>query len=330
MENWKERGATSLSNLGLSRKIDRKKDNCPKLDFSSNAEIWAIGGGKGGVGKSLFTANISICLALMGHKVVGIDLDLGGANLHTCLGHPIPERTLSDYLNRRSSNLNDLVNQTSIDNLGLISGAQDDVGITNIKNTEKNRILSKIRELDAEYIIIDLGAGTSINTLDFFLSADHGILVTLPEPTSIENTYRFIRSLYYRKLKTTEEFLEISPLIDQAINAKIEDKTTPIELFDKVAVINPEIGAKLKSTIQRFCPSLVINQVRTQVDMDIGPSMQIVCRKYFGIALNYLGHLEYDSVVWQSVKRRRPLVTTFPDSNLIANFDKIIRNLLSM
>ena len=310
--------------------MNPKREDFSRLDLNRSAEIWAIGGGKGGVGKSLFTANISICLALMGHKVVGIDLDLGGANLHTCLGHPIPERTLSDYINRKSSNLNELVYQTSIKNLGLISGAQDDVGITNIRNTEKNRILSKIGELDAEYIIIDLGAGTSTNTLDFFLSADHGILVTLPEPTSIENTYRFIRSIYYRKLKTTEDFLEISPLIDQMINTKIEQKMTPAGLIDKVAMFNPEIGAKVKSAIERFCPSLVINQVRTQTDMDIGPSMQIVCRKYFGIELNYLGYLEYDSAVWQSVKKRSPLITTFPNSTLVSNFDRIIRNLLHL
>ena len=66
--------------------------------YSDNKKIWAIGGGKGGVGKSLVTANLSICLALMGYRVCAVDLDLGGANLHTCLGVNIPERTLSDYL----------------------------------------------------------------------------------------------------------------------------------------------------------------------------------------------------------------------------------------
>ena len=319
-----------MNSLGLSQILGPKKDAFAKVSTNRTPEILAIGGGKGGVGKSLFTANISICLALMGHKVVGIDLDLGGANLHTCLGHPIPERTLSDYINRKSPNLNELVDQTAIENLGLISGAQDDVGVTNIKHMERKRILSKLKELDAEYIVIDLGAGTSVNTLEFFLSADHGILVALPEPTSIENTYRFIKSVYYRKLKTTEDFLEISPLIDQIINAKIEYKTTPVQLIEKVAVFNPEIGAKLKSKIKSFCPSLVINQVRTQADIDIGYSMKVICRKYFGIEVNYLGHLEYDSTVWQSVKKRRPLITTFPHSTLVSNFDRILRNLLSV
>jgi Mrp family chromosome partitioning ATPase len=81
-------------------------------------KIWAIGGGKGGVGKSLVTANLAICLALMGHKVAAIDLDLGGANLHTCLGVPIPDKTLSDYLSKKVRSLTELLTPTAIISLG--------------------------------------------------------------------------------------------------------------------------------------------------------------------------------------------------------------------
>ena len=122
------------------------------LEKKNNQQIWAIGGGKGGVGKSLVTANISICLALMGYKVTSIDLDLGGANLHTCLGVPIPETTLSDYLSKRVRNFSDLQNETPIENLSLISGAQDDLGIANLKHMQKTRLISKLREIDTDFI----------------------------------------------------------------------------------------------------------------------------------------------------------------------------------
>ena len=184
-------------------------------------KIWAIGGGKGGVGKSLVTANLSICLALMGHKVAAIDLDLGGANLHTCLGVPIPEKTLSDYLSKKVKSLNELLTPTAINNLFLISGAQDDLGIANLKHMHKAKLLSQLSELDVDYVLLDLGAGTTFNTIDFFISADQGIITTLPEPTSIENSYRFIKAVYLRKLKLAEELLEITPLIDEAMNAKL-------------------------------------------------------------------------------------------------------------
>ena len=75
-----------------------------ELPGLSTKKVWAIGGGKGGVGKSLVSANVAICLALMGNKVVAVDLDLGGANLHTCLGLPIPQVTLSDYVSKKITN----------------------------------------------------------------------------------------------------------------------------------------------------------------------------------------------------------------------------------
>ena len=300
------------------------------LDSTRRTKIWAIGGGKGGVGKSLVTANLSICLALMGYKVVTIDLDLGGANLHTCLGMPIPERTLSDYLTKKVRDLSEVVTQTPIPNLSIISGAQDDVGIANLKQMQKAKIISKVTSLDADYVLFDLGAGTTFNTLDFFISADQGILTALPEPTSIENTYRFIKSIYHRKLNMVEDLLEVGPLIDQAMNAKISQNSTPADLISRVIEINPEIGHKRKMEIEKLSPKLIINQVRTQADIDIGFSMKIICRKYFGINLDYVGFLDYDATVWQSVKRRKPLLMEFPNSALVNNFDKIVHRLLNI
>lgn len=296
----------------------------------SAPHIWSIGGGKGGVGKSLVTANLSLCLALMGYKVVAIDLDLGGANLHTCLGVQIPDKTLSDYLSKKVHHLEELLTPTLNENLQIISGAQDDVGIANLKQMHKTKILNKVRELEADFVLIDLGAGTTFNTLDFFISADQGILTTLPEPTSIENTYRFIKSIYHRKLKMAEDLLEVGPLIDQAMNAKITQNNTPAQLINKVIEINPDMGHRLQNEIANLVPKLIINQVRTQADIDIGFSMKIVCKKYFGINLDYVGYLEYDASVWQSVKRRKPLLMEFPNSGLIQNFDRIVHRLLNL
>src|SRR6476660_5551398 len=91
-------------------------------------QVWAVGGGKGGVGKSLITSSIAISLARMGYKVVAIDLDLGGANLHTTLGVDLPTQTLSDFLNQRVSGIEECIVPSGIPHLEIISGAQDSVG----------------------------------------------------------------------------------------------------------------------------------------------------------------------------------------------------------
>lgn len=303
----------------------------PLMNDTENCKVWAIGGGKGGVGKSLVTANTSICLALMGYKVVTVDLDLGGANMHTCLGIPIPEKTLSDYVSKKVTHFSDLLVQTPIKNLQIISGAQDELGIANIKQMHKNKILSQLSALDADYVLLDLGAGTTFNTLDFFISADKGILVILPEPTSIENTYRFIKSVYHRRLKMIEELLDIQPLINQAMNAKISaPQSTPVDLVKRIIQINPEMGLKLQREIHKFKPKIIMNQIRNQQDIDIGFSIQSVCRRYFGIDLEYVGYLDYDSAVWQSVKKRKPLLMEYPNSRLVNNFDRIVHKLLEL
>lgn len=292
-------------------------------------KIWAIGGGKGGVGKSLVSANVSICLALMGYKVVAVDLDLGGANLHTCLGIPIPTVTLSDLISGKVSSAEELLVPTPISNLKMISGAQDELGIANLKHMHKNDIIKSLQSLNADFIIFDLGAGTSFNTLDFFLSADKGILVVLPEPTSIENTYRFVKSVFYRRLKMIEGILDIEPLIDEAMNAKLSSgQLSPSDLIRRIIEINPEVGHKIKAELAEFKPHLIMNQVRSQADIDIGYSIQSICRKYFGIDMSFPGYLDYDQSVWQSVRKRKPLLIEFPHSRLVNNFDRIVHRLL--
>lgn len=302
-----------------------------KLKVQHEQKIWAIGGGKGGVGKSLITANLSIYLALMGHKVISIDLDLGGANLHTCLGIPIPEFTLSDYLSKKVNSIHDIITPSPIPNLSIISGAQDEMGMANLKSMHRSKLLSKISSIDADFVLFDLGAGTTNNTLDFFISSDLGILTVLPEPTSIENTYRFIKSVYHRRLNMIEELMEFRPIIDKALNSKISDShESPISLISKIYTLNKEVGQKLSDEISRFRPLLIMNQVRNQNDIDIGHSMKSICKKYFGIDLEYIGHLDYDPAVWQSVKKRRPLLMEYPNSKLAINFDRIIQKLLNI
>ncbi len=300
-----------------------------ELPLQSTKKIWAIGGGKGGVGKSLVSANVAICLALMGNKVVAVDLDLGGANLHTCLGLPIPQVTLSDYVSKRVTNFEDLLVPTPIQNLKIISGAQDELGMANLKHMHKNQIIQKLHEIDADYVLFDLGAGTAFNTIDFFISADKGILVVLPEPTSIENTYRFIKSVFYRRMKMVEGVADLETLIDESMNAKLGPAgSSPSDLIRRITELDSAVGLRIKNEMALFRPNLIINQVRSQADIDIGYSIQSICRKYFGIEMPFPGYLDYDQSVWQSVRKRKPLLIEFPNSKLVTNFDRIVHRLI--
>jgi len=303
-----------------------------KLNFSAHSrikQIWAIGGGKGGVGKSLISSNLALSLARQGNKVIAVDLDLGGANLHTSLGIDLPKVTLSDFFSNRVPNLNDCITTTSIPNLGIISGAQDAIGITNLSSNQKAKLLSKVKEIDADYLIFDLGAGTNFHTLDFFILADVGIFSILPEPTSIENGYRFIKSTYYRKLWLNPRLRKIRPLVEAAMDPKNnQDIKTPSDLFKAVNRLHPDMGVALKEEIEKIQPKLILNQIRTQMDVEIGFSIKSVCKKYFGIDVDYVGYLDYDSSVWQTIRRKRPLLLEFPNSRVSTSIERITNYIL--
>lgn len=163
-------------------------------------KMWSIGGGKGGTGKSFITLCLGMRLAKMGKKVTIVDADLGGANMHILLGIRAPDYTLNDFLEKRVDTLKQTCIGTSVPGLSLISGGDDILSLANPKFAQKERILRNFKTLDADYILLDLGAGTSFNTLDFFISTPVKIVVVTPFPTSVQNAYGLIKSALYRRL----------------------------------------------------------------------------------------------------------------------------------
>jgi len=291
-------------------------------------EIVAIGGGKGGTGKSFFASNLGIVLAKGNTRTLLVDADLGGANLHTCLGIPAPALTLSDYIQSPSLRIDDVVVETPLRNLRLISGAQDILDIANPKYTQKVKLLRAIQQLDVEFIILDLGAGTNFNTLDFFLMADKGIVVVVPEPTSIENAYRFIKAALYRKLKLMATEPKVREVIDRAMDKKNAfGLRTPAELIEYITQMDGATGERMRQEMSRFRPRLVLNQVRAFGDVRIGFLMQNACLKYFGVRVDFLGYIENDEGVWQSIRKRQPITLNGGYSRVAQSFQTIAQNL---
>lgn len=297
--------------------------------FYPEKTIWAIGGGKGGTGKTFVASSLGIALARRGRRVILIDADLGCANLHTALGIKHPTATLTDFVHGRVGKFSDVLIQTDIPNLSLISGAEDFLEIANPKHSQKLRLMRHIETLDYEIVLLDLGAGTSFNILDFFLIADGGILIVIPEPTSIENVYRFVKSAFYRRFKKTARDPKIRELIAQAMDQKnARGIRTPHDLIQCVAALDPKAGEQFREEIYSFRPKLIVNQVRSKDDVTLGFSMRSACLKYFGIQLAFVGYIEYDDRVWQVGKKGRPLMVDVPHSNAARCIDKTVENIL--
>ncbi|NWG03100.1 MAG: P-loop NTPase [Syntrophaceae bacterium] len=271
--------------------------------------IWTIGGGKGGSGKSFITANLGICLSRLGIRVILIDADLGGANLHTFLGISPPAITLADFIKRRVSHLHEVLIPTTVPNLQLLTGAQDLLNAMDAKSVQKRKLVRSIQHLESDMILVDLGAGNSVSVLDFFLMSDGGILIVTPEPTSVENTYRFLKSAFYRRLRQMVSSPSVKAVIEGAMDRKNEmGIQNPYDLIKAVRRIDQTEADRIIEEAEAFRPNLILNQVRSKKDIEIGFSIRSACLKYFGIHLHYLGYVVYDQDVSNSIRRRRPLV----------------------
>jgi flagellar biosynthesis protein FlhG len=277
-------------------------------------QIYPIGGGKGGVGKSFISASLGALIASSGRKVALVDLDLGASNLHTFLGMPAPERGLDRFFDKTVQQLESAVVSTHIGNLAFISSSHCSMEIANLYHAQKIKLINSIKKLPYDYVFMDLGAGTNFNTLDFFLTAGKGIIVCTPEPTSIENAFRFIRAVYLRRLKQLIKKHPFDPRVKTRVLDKGSGALSAQGIIDAVLKYDPEKEALLKERIGRFQFNMILNQFRKSADPTLGDKIKIVCNRHFYSPFEILGRVDFDERVIDSIYARKLYVQEYPDT----------------
>ena len=158
----------------------------------------AVGGGRGGVGKSLVAQNLAIYLAQLGKNVTLVDLDPTGSNMHTQFG--IAAHTFPPSVDGPIEELTKALVPTSVPGLSILPGPHDAIEPPlQLRAGRKSRWLARLKSLPTDYLVIDVGPGHNHLAVDVMLAADFAICVTVPEPPAIEATYRFVRAAYRRR-----------------------------------------------------------------------------------------------------------------------------------
>lgn len=290
----------------------------------NGVNIWAIGGGKGGTGKSLFTSLLGMYLASTGKKIILMDADFGGANLHSFVDIKKTGCTLTDFFVKKIP-LSDVVRETPIGNLRLIPGDLYAFNPRGFNYMQKQRLFRNIKKLDADLVLMDLGAGSGTNTVDAFLQADRMIVLATPQTITIENLYLFMNKVLFRKLHTELDRYGLKTLAEEAWKQRGEVNLKSIrDVVRFFSTFSDRIKWVMEKELSDFSLNVVMNQVRNTQQMQMGISLKNVMSSYYGIWVRYMGHIRYNEFLWKYNNRFyslfgcRPLLSTLREVEAIA------------
>jgi flagellar biosynthesis protein FlhG len=283
--------------------------------------VVSVGGGKGGVGKSIVAANLAVAFGHVGARVVLLDGDLGAPNQHTLFGINRPGPGLQAFLDREIESLNDGAMETEARNVRLIAGSSQ-VGVANINHGQKTRLLNHIRGIDADVVIIDVGAGTSHNVVDLFDAADLRVIVMTPELTSLQNAYAFLKASAHRAVQAVAIGDDEKARLTAAM-ARSGETGALSRLVETLAKDGGDLSDRVRDVLRHFAAGIVGNSVNTDADVQIFYAMSRMIRDYLSMPANLLASIQFASAIRESVNRRRPLLLDQSSGGIAAEFFQI-------
>lgn len=297
-------------------------------------KIIAVGGAKGGIGKSVFAANLGVVLSSMGKKTVVADFDLGGANLHLYLGKTRIKKSINDFLAKKTSNIEDLLIQSEYGPL-ILGGDSSKLGSANIHYTQKLKLIKAVQQIDTEYLVIDLGGDTSFNMIDFFNIADTRIVMTTCEPASYLDGYNFIKVSLYRKLTRlfsddnqtkNRRDKEIEKMIRTSLSGTGKKEGSIENLINKIAGKYPEKRGVIKSVLNQFKPVLVINKSSEEGRdaSEVAKRIKEVSEKKLSIDVNVSAPVFFNKQTEESTRELIPVTAKYKNGYMKDRIEEFI------
>lgn len=298
-----------------------------------NKIIIGIGGGKGGIGKSICSSNLGVALAQRGKKVIIVDADLGAANLHSLFGIVNPSKTMDDFMLGNIDDLNQVLLPTELPNLHLICGGIALVGLADPTFAQKGRLISALNTLEADYLIVDIGAGTSSNALDFYNNSHIKLLVLSAQITSIQNCYVFLKSAVYQKIQRTlaRQFGKDDPRLKN-IDVIIKNAENVKDIFKVLDKLNPQYREVIEQELLHYNTYIVGNMLREPKQKEAITSMLGIVKDYLQLQANLLGILNYSKEINDSINNLRPFMLSQRNRNHpeCMTFDEIADQLIEI
>lgn len=281
---------------------------------SRPAIVLPVGGGKGGIGKSAIAANLGLALARLEHRVVVLDADLGGSDLHNLLGLENDRPGLGELLTSRDLTLPQVVAPVLEPRFAFVPGDAMVVATANPSFQKKRKLLNAIKALDCDFALLDLGAGTAITVMDFYLTSPLSLVVMLPERPAVLNAFNFLKNALFRALErifrgnaATERVLEGFQARSRGPGAmRVE------ELLAAMEEARPGEGQRARRAVERWRPKLVLNRVRRVDDFVYAAQLMRWARQDLGMLVEVLGFVPEDDLVAEAAGRGLPALDLDP------------------
>jgi flagellar biosynthesis protein FlhG len=275
------------------------------------ARIIAIASGKGGVGKTACAANLGLALADEGRATILVDLDLGASNLHTVLGIRNRNPGLGTLGPRKGEGIESLIIGTEWPRLFFIPGDSLVPGRANVEWNVKRKIIRELSTLVADFVILDLGAGSSWNVVDYLLAADEKLIVVEPEITSILNAYSLLKTSVFR---IASKALPKGEARDALMASAKAESGGGGEDFGSFVRASASRDAGLAEAIAGFRPLIAFNRVDPDSDEGLLRRLQHISRTKLGLELELAATLPRDPELPLSIAARVPLYAFSADS----------------
>ncbi|MFW6368365.1 MAG: P-loop NTPase [Spirochaetota bacterium] len=293
-------------------------------------KIIPVASGKGGVGKSVFSANLALRLATAGAETVVIDLDLGGSNLHTYLGLRNTREGIGNMLSVSGKKLADFVHESGRENLRYVPGDVLVSGMTRLSASQRKRIVDGIESLKADYVILDLGSGTNELVIDTFLISNSGVVVSTPQAPSALNAYALLKNVLFYRLKS--EFAaskQISSYLKSVQKERRPGATPNIdEIFAGIKKIDSRAATRAKKRVAELKPLLVTNMVNSSGDYQMLASLRKLISDNLGIDPASLGAISNDSTCQQALAALEPVTEFAPTSVISYQIERVAQKIL--
>jgi flagellar biosynthesis protein FlhG len=287
--------------------------------------LFAFASGKGGVGKSLLLANLGIQLARQGRNVTLLDCDLASSTLHTYLGASPSHPCLDDLLSGRSSSLAALARETSVPGLRLIAGSRG--GARAFPGLEElEALVLKAYELATDCVLIDLPSGRHPLSVEMLELADCGVLVTTPEPSSLEGGFRLMEELARRAIEMQDA--AGFKAAESALGSGSAGRG-PAAFLDSLADVDPALANRLAARLARLRLVFLVNQSRADGEAQSALNLRSLCRHYLGLDLEFGGAVEFDLSAWQATRQRKSLSQKYPNAPATRTIEQIATSLFA-